>query len=238
MNIECINIKSKIATIKTVDAWPSKNIIPNEIYQQFNFRKNHTFEGENSVTIVNMFEPVWWTRPLEAETETAWIKNEKDEWVCTLPFFLGTEKTWKSNYNILVNKNNLPTLIQLKFNHKLSQEEKFKLSTATFYAIIKTLINLGANEQDFCCINNDLLLRGKKFVGNEIIIENNIYTECLFINLKYAEEKELFEQIYTGKKTNIWPITGILDEYPNISKEAFLQTYCTELKKIFDEFEL
>lgn len=238
MSIECINIQSKIATIKTVDAWPSKNIIPNEIYQQFNFRKNHTFEGENSVTIVNMFEPVWWTRPLEAETETAWIKNEKDEWVCTLPFFLGTKKIWKSNYNVLVNTNNLPTLIQLKFNHKLSQEEQFKLSTTTFYAIIKTLIKLGAEEKDFCCINNDLLLRGKKFVGNEIIIDDNIYMECLFINLKYTEDKALFDQIYTGAKTKVWPITGILDEYPEITKEAFLKAYCEELQECLNQFEL
>jgi hypothetical protein len=48
-----------------------------------------------------------------------------------------------------------------------------------------------------------LLLRGKKFVGNEIIIDDNIYMECLFINLKYTEDKALFDQIYTGAKTKV-----------------------------------
>jgi hypothetical protein len=52
------------------------------------------------------------------------------------------------------------------------------------------------------------------------------------------EEKELFDQIYVGKKTKSRGITGILDEYDFITKEAFIKAYCEEFKKYLDQFEL
>lgn len=233
-----LEIQTSIATIKVVDGWPSKNIIPIELQQQFNFRKHNSLEGDNSITIINMHEPVWWLRPFIEDTNTAITLDEDKGYTCMLPFFLGKNHTWKSAYNVLVNKNNLPTLIQLKFEHSLTEEEKNKLIKMSFVVIIQALLNLGVPEHDICCLNNDLLLKGKKFAGSERIWQTNIYTECLFINLKYLEEKNLFDQIYVGKKTKSREITGILDEYDFITKEAFIKAYCEEFKKYLDQFEL
>jgi lipoate-protein ligase A len=105
----------------------------------------------------------------------------------------------------------------------------------SFRVIYQTLIKLGVPDVAFCCLNNDLLLNGKKFVGSEKVYRGSAYTECLFINLKYLEEKELFDQIYVGKKANVRPITGILDEYPNITKEDFVKTYLAEFKTYLSE---
>lgn len=228
-------IQSNIATIQVVKAAPSKNIIPKEVYQQFNFRKYSTWEGENSVTIIDMQEPVWWNRPLKANTEEALSVASDGIYQCMLPLFKETSQLWKTNYNVLVNKNNLPTLIQLKFENPLSTQQLQQLLSMSFWVILQTLIKLGVPETDLCCLNNDLLIKGKKFAGSERIYRDNIYTECLFINLKYEDEKELFSQIYQGKKPHRL-ITGILDEYPNLTKETFIEAYCTEFKTNLDQF--
>jgi hypothetical protein len=39
----------------------------------------------------------------------------------------------------------------------------------SFIVIAQTLLNLGVPEHDMCCLNNDLLLKGKKFAGSERI---------------------------------------------------------------------
>ena len=60
-------------------------------------------------------------------------------------------------------------MIQLKFKHILSAEEVMKLKHMSFAVILNTLRTLGILEKDLCIINNDLLLRSKKFVGSEQI---------------------------------------------------------------------
>ena len=110
----------------------------------------------------------------------------------------------------------------------------------TSVIVINTITRLGVPEKDICVMNNDLLLRGKKFVGNEKIFKENIYTECLFITLKYKEEEELFNRLTSGKTsaTAHRKITGLIDEYENFTKEEFLKVYCEEFKKYLDQFEL
>ena len=54
-----IELKSTVATIYVADMWPSKNIFPKPIEQQFNFRKYGYLEGENIVGIADMHEPIW-----------------------------------------------------------------------------------------------------------------------------------------------------------------------------------
>ena len=234
-----LEIFTNIATIYVEDMHPSANKYPDIIENQFQFRKNNRFTGENVVAIADMGEAMWWNRPQIENTETAW-GWQGDIPCCNLPIFLGKQKIWKSDYNVLLNKNNVPTIIQIQFNHKLTTEELTKLTKMSFSVITNTLIRLGVPAKDLCALNNDLLLRGKKFVGVEQVVRSNIYTECLFVTLKYQEEKELFDQLTHGKvgAQALKKITGLIDEYESFTKEEFLKIYCEEFKKYLDQFEL
>lgn len=237
--IRKLEIKTSIATIYVEDMCPSENKYPDIIDNQFKFRKYGEFTGDNVVAIADMGEALWWNRPQIEDTNAAW--GWKDEMpCCNLPIFLGKNKVWKSAYNVLLNKNNVPTIIQLNFNRKITQEELSKLQQMSFKVIQRTLLRLNIPEQDLCIMNNDLLLRGKKFVGIEQVIKPQIYTECLFITLKYNEEKALFDQLTSGKvsATQHRQITGLIDEYESFTKEEFLKIYCEEFKKYLDQFSL
>lgn len=235
-----IEIQTAIATIYVEDMHPSINKFPDIIENQFQFRKYNKFTGENVIAIADMGEAIWWNRPQIEDTSAAWGWQDNIP-CCNLPIFLGKNKVWKSNYNVLLNKNNIPTIIQLKFNHELSDKEIELLSKMSFSVISAALLRLGVPEKDLCAINNDLLLRGKKFVGIEQVPSGkNIYTECLFITLKYLEEKELFDQLTGGKvgAQAVKKITGLIDEYESFTKEEFLKIYCEEFKKYLDQFSL
>jgi hypothetical protein len=232
-------IQTKVATIYMEDMHPSANKYPDIIENQFQLRKNDTFTGENVVAIANMGEAIWWNRPLKENTDAAW-GWQGDIPCCNLPITLGKNMQWKSYYNLLLNKHNLPTIVQIKFNHTLSQDELEKLGLMSHTVITQTLLRLGVPEQDMCVINNDFLLKGKKFSGGETVIKADIYTECFLITLRYQEEKEIFDQLSSGKvpATAHRGITGIIDEYPHITKEDFVKIYCEEFKKYLDQFEL
>lgn len=233
-------IVTPIATIYTTEFCPSKNKFPTFIEHQFQFRKYNKVIGENEIVLANMGEAVWWNRPQIEDTEEAWGIAADGLPCCNLPISFGKKNTWKSNYNILINKNNLPIGIQLKFNHDLTLEEIRKLKHMSFAVIWNTLKKLNINEKDLCVINNDILLRGKKFIGSECVLSENVYTECIYITLKYLEEKEVFDRLSYGKvsATAHKQITGLIDEYPNITKEEFLQICCEEFRKYLEQFEL
>lgn len=233
-------IPTTVATIYVEDMHPSADKYPDIIENQFQFRKNNQFTGENVVAIADMGEAMWWNRPQIEDTNAAWGWSQDGLPCCNLPIFLGKNKVWKSAYNVLLNKNNVPTIVQIKFNHDITPKEQLELCQMSFTVIRNTLLRLGVNERDLCAINNDLLLRGKKFVGSEQIIKPSIYTECLFITLKYKEEQELFSQLTSGKvsATAQREITGLIDEYEGFTKEEFLKVYCEEFKKYLDQFEL
>lgn len=236
-----LEIQTTIATIYVEDMHPSANKYPDIIENQFQFRKFKKFTGDNVVAIADMGEAIWWNRPQIEDTEAAWGWEKDGLPCCNLPIFLGKNKIWKSDYNVLLNKNNIPTIIQLKFEHELSDAELNLLYKMSFKVISTTLLRLGVLESDLCEINNDLLLRGKKFVGIERVSgEKNIYTECLFITLKYLEEKELFDRLTSGKvgAQAVKKITGLIDEYETFTKEDFLKIYCEEFKKYLNQFEL
>ena len=235
-----LEIQTAVATIYVEDMHPTANKYPDIIENQFQFRKNNQFKGENVVAIADMGEAIWWNRPQVEDTEAAWGVHTDGLPCCNLPIFLGKNKTWKSAYNVLLNKNNIPTVVQIKFNHDLSAEEHEKLSKMSTTVILNTLDRLGVPQKDICVMNNDLLLRGKKFVGNEQIRRENIYTECLFITLKYKEEQDLFNRLTSGKvaATAHREITGVIDEYESFTKEDFLKIYCEEFKKYLDQFTL
>lgn len=240
MNSTKLKLQSAVATICVEDMFPSENKRPSIVENQFQFRKNNKFVGENAVVIADMGEAIWWNRPQVENTTAAWGLMPDGTHCCNLPIFLGKSKTWKSDYNVLLNKNNVPTMIQIKFNHILTTDEIIKLRHMSFEVILNTIKRLGVKEKDLCILNNDIMLRGKKFVGSEQICKENIYTECLFITLKYLEEKELFDQLTSGKvsATAHKKITGLMDEYETFTKEEFIHIYCEEFKKYLDQFEL
>lgn len=235
-----LKLQTKVAALYIEEMYPTLNKRPSIIENLFQFRKNNIFTGENMVVIADMGEAMWWNRPQIENTEAAWGIHDDGLHCCNLPIFLGKNKTWKSAYNVLLNKNNIPTALQIKFNHTLTSTEIDRLTQMSSAVIISTLDKLGVPLQDICVMNNDLLLKGKKFVGNEQVFKDNIYTECLFITLRYKEEKDLFDRLTSGKTsaTAHREITGVLDEYENITKEDFLKTYCEEFKKYLDQFEL
>jgi hypothetical protein len=218
---------------------PTKNQCPEIIEQLFQFRKHGNFVGNNVVIIGDMGEAVWWNRPQLEDTTAAWGTHLGMP-CCNLPISFGKAQTWKSQYNILLNKNNIPSAVALKFNHNLTVEELTKLKHMSFAVLLNTLKQIGVQDSDLCVINNDLLLRGKKFAGSEEVYTDTIYTECIYITLKYFDEKELFDQLSCGKvsATAHREITGLIDEYPEITKEKFLTVYCEEFKKYLDQFEL
>lgn len=231
--------QANIAKICIETMQPTQGKCPEIIENQFQFRKNNKFVGENLVVIGDMKEAVWWNRPQIEDTEAAWGEH-KGMPCCNLPISFGKSKTWKSNYNILLNKNNIPTIVQLQFNHILSIDELNRLKHMSFAIILNTLKKLKVKEEDLCVLNNDLMLKGKKFIGSEQVYRENVYTECIYITLKYLEEKNLFDQLTSGKvsATAHKQITGLIDEYPTITKEDFLKIYCEEFKKYLDQFEL
>lgn len=203
---------------------PSQNITPEILYNQFELRKNNVFVGKNQIVIADMQEAIWWNRPQKENTESL-IKKETDGFYSyNLPLFLRHNK-WKSNYNVLLNKNNVPIAIHIQFDHKLEHTEIQLLRTATFSAIRKALVELGVPNEEIIYINNELLLKGKKFVGSEQIIGEDFYEENTFITLKYLEEKEIFDRLLYGKATPKYGITGVLDEFNLFTKKEFIQKF-------------
>ena len=236
-----LKIVTKLATIYIEETYPTEGKYPEIVEHLYQYRKTGTFSGNNVVAIADMHEAMWWNRPLLEDTKAAWGIHTDGLPCCNVPTVFATDRTWKNKYNILVNKNNVPTIIQIKFPKSLTTNSIVKLYSMIFTVISRTLLRLGVNEQDLCQINNDLLLRGKKIVGVEQSYnsDTNIYTGAFFITLKYWDEKELFERLSYGKvpATAKRKITGIIDEYPDITKEEFLKVYCEEFKDYLNQFE-
>lgn len=241
-NNRIFKTQTPVATIYIEETQPSANKRPEVVEHLFHFRKEKEFSGNNVVAIADMKEAMWWNRPQPNDTTSAWGVEKDGLPCCNVPTLFSKEHVWKSKYNILVNRHNVPTIIQIRFEHPLTTEELRKLYSMTVRVITQTLIRLGVVEQDLCHINNDLLLKGKKIMGTERTYDSatKIYTEALFITLKYQEEKDIFMRLSHGKvaATAKREITGLIDEYPAITKEDFLKIYCEEFKKYLDQFTL
>lgn len=222
--------------IKIWNLDPSKNLLPQDIYNQYYFRKTNKFIGNSFIGIGNVKTAFWWNRPLKEENLDYLTFSEETGYSLNMPLFDYLPK-WKSNYNILINKHNAPTIIHLAFKNKLSEEEKIDLSKVTTKAIFATLKALNISEWDFGVDNNDLLLKNKKICGSERITYENIFEEDLCLTLKYKEEKYLFDKLTYGKIKTKKEISGIFDEI-NIpyDKEAFLELYRKNLEKSINEF--
>ena len=241
-NNRIFEVTTSLATIYVEETHPSIGKYPEIVEQLFRFRKENKFSGNNVVAIADMGEAMWWNRPQPEDTNSAWGIEKDGLPCCNVPTLFTKAHKWKSKYNILVNKHNVPTIIQIKFKQLPTTETINKLYSMTFKVIYQTLLKLGVAEQDLCQINNDILLRGKKIVGTERSFDASqyIYTEALFITLKYTEEQDIFSRLSSGKvaATAKRGITGILDEYPTITKDRFLKIYCEEYKAYLDQINL
>lgn len=221
-------------TIQKVN--PSNNIIPPVLYNQFHFRKYKEFKGKSEVALGIIEEPLLWNRPLIEQTDQLLKLEYNNIYSFNLPFALTTQK-WKSNYNIMINKNNAPLVIHLGFKNNLSSVELHDLKQISTKALLITLLELNIPENTLTFINNDLLLNGKKISGGECIIKDNVYEEDSFLNLKYEEEKELFNNLSGGSFKLKNGITGIFDEFDlKISSLQFLEIYRKNLEILFNEF--
>ena len=90
-----------------------------------------------------------------------------------------------------------------------------------FNCVYTTLLELGVSEQFLTKMGNDMLFNGKKFAGGEVLLTDNVYIENILVTLQFLPEKDIFARL-TGKYAHRRPITGIADEVPSITKEAFI----------------
>ena len=215
---------------------PSTNIIPPVLYNQFHFRKYKEFKGKSEVALGIIEEPLLWNRPLIEQADQLLKLEDNNIYSFNLPFALTTQK-WKSNYNIMINKNNAPLVIHLGFKNNLSSVELQGLKQLSTKALLNTLLEVDIPENALTFINNDILLNGKKISGGERIIKDNVYEEDSFLNLRYEEEKELFNNLSGGSFKLKNGITGIFDEFDlKISSLQFLEIYRKNLEILFNKF--
>jgi lipoate-protein ligase A len=94
----------------------------------------------------------------------------------------------------------------------------------------KTLLELGVPKEDLEIHRNDLLYRGKKFLGSEVIIRNNQCSIDFMITLFYRPEEKIFKRL-TGKYALKRQITGIIEETNLFTKEQFIELFMTNLQE-------
>jgi hypothetical protein len=84
-----------------------------------------------------------------------------------------------------------------------------------------TLITFGASSTDMKYSGNDFYYKDKKFSCGEQIFEDSVFSQNVIITLQVLPEKELFSRL-TGKYAHKKTLTGIAEEVPSITKEAFI----------------
>lgn len=199
---------------------PSQGITPEVITEQFKWRQDKKYQSsKNYITIINIQEPVWWNRPAES---TKIVKQEADGlYSYNLPF-LGNRADFKVNYNLLLNKNSIPIANHIKINPSWSVEQVKALSKMTSNAVYTSLIELGVDANSLSFSHNDILYKGKKFMGYEQLISEGVFSEDIVITLEYTPEEEIFKRL-TGKYALTRGITGILEETQCFTKQQFIE---------------
>jgi len=218
--------------IKVFTLAPSKGITPDIIYQQFEWRKTCQFNGKEIIGIGDVQEPIWWNRPFKSDVL---IKQEADSlYSYNLPFMY-RRNSEKTKYNLLVNKNSVPLMIQIKINPNWRQSRYNYLNNSfSMTAVYKTLIDLGVNKEKLKLVNNDIEYDNKKFMGTESAIYGGWFGSASVITLRFSEEKEIFDRL-TGKYTGHRNICGIQEETGDLfTKEQFIERLKIRLKEQFD----
>ena len=102
--------------------------------------------------------------------------------------------------------------------------------------VYETLLELRVNKKDLSFSHNDLLYKGKKFMGDENRIENGVFTEAAVITLEYTPEEEIFQRL-TGKYALKRGITGIIEETQCFTKQQFIDKLLEKIKAVMDILE-
>lgn len=213
---------------------PSKGITPEVIKDQFNWRKSLKFNSKtNYITIIDIEEPVWWNRPLTSDTL---IKLETDGlWSYNLPY-IGNHPDFKTGYNLLLSKNSIAISLHIRLNPRWTPTQTNSLKDSLSDIVYQSLIELGVKEEFLACPKNDMLYKGKKFLGHEQKIANGVLSQDAVLTLYYTPEKDLFERL-TGKYALSRGITGIIEETNCFTKEQLISTIYNKFKLFTDTLE-
>lgn len=219
-----------ISVIKEILA-PSQekhSILPN----QFVWRTQKRFIGNNSIVVADNQEAIWWNRPLNPEVM---CKLENDGlYSYNLPLWRGPKLAFKADYNVLLNKNSVPIAIHIQLDDTWTEKQKELLQKMLSDCLYNTMLLLGV-DKDFLFYNgNDIYFKNKKFACSEQIMEDNVFTQNTIITILAQPEKDLFDRL-TGKYAHVKTITGIGEEVPSITKEKFINTLYEKLEEYVKE---
>jgi hypothetical protein len=204
----------------------------NILYNQFIWRTEKKFIGENVIAIMDNQEAVWWNRPAES---AVFCKLEEDGlYSYNLPYAGSTNQLFKTQYNLLLNKHSVPIAIHIKLDDTWTEEDKLLLQKMCQTCIYDTLLDLGVAKEDLSIPKNDLLFKGRKFMGAEYASEGLVYSEDLVVTLKVQPEQEIFQRL-TGQYALKRPITGISEEVPSVTKEAFIERLIERLNLYIED---
>ena len=200
---------------------PSKNINPQIIKDQFNWRKTGEFKSpHNMIAFGDVKECFWWNRPVASKEL---VKLEADGlYSYNLPYIGPRSRMYKTNYNILVTPNTIPIVTHIKINPKWTFRQVARLEWLMSNSIYDTLIELGVEKQKLIRVHNDILYEEKKFVGIEQKTINGVFSQDIILTLKYKPEEEIFQRL-TGEYALARGIIGIQEETNCFTREQFIE---------------
>ena len=225
-----IDIKFKTAIMA-----PSESENPEILKKQFDWRNGIKYAGESEIVFADIKENVWWNRPLNSDV---FVKQEEDGlWSYNLPLAWRQESVaWKANYNVLLNKDNLPVAGMIKVNKHWTVDDFTKLKRLLIDGVYNALIKLGVSEDKLQQPGNDILYDGKKFFGIETIVKDGWFSIDCFITLRYKPAQEVFDRL-SGHFVKYKSITGIMEETELFTKEEFIKVLTEELQSILATIE-
>ena len=205
------------------------------IQDQFDFRKTGEFKSnDNRVAVLKMEESVWWNRPLDSDKMVR--LEEGGLYSYNLPF-LGDRDEYKTGYNLLLPKGGIAVISHIKFDEETAEQIRGLIYDCAYNTLFNSLVELGVPIEKLYQTRNDILLNGKKVSGEEKKIENNVFTENMIITMSYLSNIEDFENL-TGKYAKVRGITGITDEYPEITTEVLMNKLYDNIKKLYEELKI
>lgn len=198
---------------------PSKNIMPQVMVNQYEYRQTGNYTAQSEVGIALLDEPIWWNRPVKSDV---FLKQESDGiYSLNFPYF-GGDNDFKAQYNSLLNVGCVPVAIQLKYEDFEKPVDQAKLLAMPVNVVRQTLIDLGVDKDSLESVHNDLLYCGRKFMGVETIFKNNQCSINFMVTLFYKPEESIFKRL-TGKYALKRQITGIIEETNLFTREEFTE---------------
>lgn len=218
--------------INTKPLAPSKNEHAN-LFNQYKWRTTKEFIGDNEIVIGDIKEAIWWNRPL---TSNVFCKKESDGlYSYNFPFWQGERLAFKTEYNVLLNKNSIPIAVHIKIPDNWTDKQKLLLKKMVYSCMYDTLIDLGVDKKSLGQPKNDFYYQDKKFSCGEQIFEDDVFTQNVIITLQAEPERELFNKL-SGKYANAKTITGIQEQVSSITKEIFIETLIKKLENYIQKY--